>query len=109
MLECYLRRINVYLYKNCKKHLDTNAPFAELRCEDEDESGWKQLLLAHKDGHEIAVIERNPVFKGSLAEEELEEFLEDNEDGNPASAVNWLADYFKKSTLHLRFSDFERC
>ena len=62
-------------FDELKRALIDNSLKADIRCEEEDESGWNQLLLIHKDGREIAVIERNPVFDGSLGEEEIEEFL----------------------------------
>ena len=83
-------------FDELKSALVDNSLKAEIQCEEEDESGWNQLLLIHKDGREIAVIERNPVFDRSLGEEEIEEFLEDIEDGKPASAAKWLKEYFKK-------------
>ncbi|WP_395752199.1 hypothetical protein [Prosthecobacter sp.] len=56
---------------------------------------WEQLILSHDDGREIAAIERNLVESGSVASEELEEFADELADGRPASAAQWLLDYFK--------------
>jgi len=83
-------------FEELKRALIDNSLKGEIQCEEEDDIGWNQLLLIHNDGREIAIIERNPVFDGSLAEEEIEEFLEDIEDSKPSTAANWLKDYFKK-------------
>jgi len=42
------------------------------------------------------VIERVPVTAGSLASEELEEFAAEVGDCRPASAADWLAQYFTR-------------
>lgn len=83
-------------FEELQSALIDNSLKGEIRCEEEDDTGWNQLLLIHNDGREIAVVERNPVFDGSLAEEEIEEFLEDIEDGKPSTAANWLKEYFEK-------------
>jgi len=57
------------------------------------EEAWDSLLLAHLDGSEIAVIERNPVESSGLGKEELEEFIAEMEDARPRSAANWLKAY----------------
>jgi hypothetical protein len=61
-----------------------------------DRSSWKHLELAHFDGTAIADIERNEVSPGSLAEEELKEFAEEVEGQKPASAVQWLKEFFPR-------------
>ncbi|SFH17008.1 hypothetical protein SAMN03159447_07030 [Variovorax sp. NFACC27] len=57
---------------------------------------WDQLLLAHENGQEIAVIERNPVSKGSMAAEEIEEFIDELQEAQPASGSRWLVDYLPR-------------
>jgi hypothetical protein len=57
---------------------------------------WKQVILSHPGGPEIANIERDLVEPNSLGEEELKDFQEDISDCKPTSAATWLADYFKK-------------
>ncbi|WP_093221847.1 MULTISPECIES: hypothetical protein [unclassified Variovorax] len=57
---------------------------------------WDELLLVHKTGREIAVIERNPVSDGSMAAEELEEFIDELQDAEPATGAKWLRDYLPK-------------
>lgn len=57
------------------------------------DSSWKELILAHESGDEIAIIERNPVIDGELGAEELEEFLEEVAECKPHSAAAWLQQY----------------
>jgi hypothetical protein len=57
---------------------------------------WEQIVLSHKDGTEIAVIERNVVTEDSLGSEELTEFAEEIADCKPASAAQWLLGYFSR-------------
>lgn len=64
-----------------------------LRIELGTDDCWEQLVLGHPNGTEIAVIERNVVSNGALAEEEIEEFLEESEGLLPESGANWLRDY----------------
>jgi hypothetical protein len=64
-----------------------------LTLDDGAQEPWEQLLLAHVDGTEIGVIERNPVEPNSLAAEELQEFLSAIDVEKPASAVAWLRQY----------------
>jgi hypothetical protein len=65
----------------------------ELRVESGQQSDWSQLVLSHKTGQEIALIERNPVIPGELGEEELTEFIEDVSDEKPESAARWLRQF----------------
>jgi hypothetical protein len=73
--------------------LSRNGHSANLSLEKGSRESWEQLLLAHMDGTEIAVIERNPVERNSLGAEELQEFLIAIEGGKPASAEAWLRQY----------------
>ena len=57
------------------------------------EDSWDQLVLAHKNGPEIAVVERNPVDEGQVGADEISEFLEELEDGQPRSGADWLVEY----------------
>jgi hypothetical protein len=54
---------------------------------------WTQVILAHKDGPEIAAIQRDAASSNDLVSEEIDEFLEDIADCKPASAAAWLAKY----------------
>jgi hypothetical protein len=64
-----------------------------LTAETGAEDVWTQVILAHKDGPEIADIERNAASSSELVTEEIDEFLEDIADCKPASAAAWLAEY----------------
>lgn len=66
---------------------------AVLRLEGGSEQDWKQLILSHPDGPEIAVIERDLVEDGSLGKAEIEEFTEMISDEEPQSAVGWLQEF----------------
>lgn len=61
--------------------------------EEGDEDEWDSLLLAGKDGVEVAVIERKPVFDGSAGQDEIADFLEDLQGCKPESGVAWLLQY----------------
>jgi hypothetical protein len=63
---------------------------------DSDETNWRQLILAHPEGKDIAVVECDLVEKGSLAEEEIGELLDDVAEAKPASAAAWLKSYLSK-------------
>ena len=76
--------------------LASEAPSAVLTLEAGTEADWEQLVLAHHNATEIAAVERSPVDKGSLGAEELEEFREEITDCAPASAVEWLLNYFSR-------------
>ena len=57
---------------------------------------WTLLEVANEKGDALAQIERNPVIKGELGQEELDEFKEEIEDRKPTSAVKWLTKFFDK-------------
>jgi hypothetical protein len=68
----------------------------KLQLETGEETEWSQLILRHKTGEEIALIERNPVLPGELGEEELNEFIEDVKSEKPESAANWLGQFLPR-------------
>lgn len=63
---------------------------------DDDEATWSQVELQHPDGFPIAGIEYNPVDPDSVGAEELQEFVDELEDGKPATAAEWLRQYFTR-------------
>lgn len=65
---------------------------AVLHSEEEDDA-WEKLILSHKSGQEIAVIEKNPVVGGQLWADELREFIGEVSDYKPESAAIWLQQY----------------
>jgi hypothetical protein len=69
---------------------------AALSAEGDAPDHWDRLVLSHRDGREIASIERNPVYPGSLGSEELTELADDVSGCLPTSAVRWLLDYFRR-------------
>lgn len=83
---------------------DQRAPLSELRkvlgdafevaVEEGDEQNWSQLVLKHKDGQEIALIERDQVAPGELGQQELDELTAEMEDARPARGAEWLRHYF---------------
>jgi len=65
-------------------------PNYRLTVEEGSEEEWESLLLAGDDEVEVAVVERCPVFDGSLGQDEIADFLEDLRDAKPESGVQWL-------------------
>ena len=68
-------------------------PDFKLAIEEGTEEEWETLLLAGNDEVEVALVERNLVFDGSIGQDEIADFLEDLKDCKPESGVQWLADY----------------
>jgi hypothetical protein len=67
-----------------------------LKVEAGSATNWEQLVLEHADGTAIAAMERNLVKKGELGEEEIAQFMEELEEGEPASAAEWLKKYLRR-------------
>jgi hypothetical protein len=68
-------------------------PQFKLTLEEGTEEEWESLLLSGTDEMEVAVIERLPVFDGSLGQDDIAEFIEDIQDCQPESGVAWLTEY----------------
>src|SRR5277367_4420410 len=68
-------------------------PDYKLTLESGEEDEWESLLLWSVDEVEVAVLERNPVFDGSVGQDEIADFLEEIQDSKPESGVAWLKDY----------------
>jgi hypothetical protein len=82
-------------YSVVGSHLTANHPKAVLSIEDGSSDEWRQLLLRHPDGSEIALIERH--FSDSdLLSEEIEEFIEEIGGCQPTSSVEWLRTYLRR-------------
>ena len=73
--------------------LSREAPLGQLQVPAGPEAMWTQVSLVHATGEVVAEIERNTASDGDLVIEEIEEFLEEIEDCEPASAAAWLAEY----------------
>jgi hypothetical protein len=87
-------------------------PYYKLTLESGTEEEWESLLLSGKDGVEVAVVERNPVYDGSVGQDEVADFLEDIRDCKPESGVEWLTDYLAEvktvyAFQHLQGSETE--
>ncbi|HVZ16205.1 MAG TPA: hypothetical protein VG897_03755 [Terriglobales bacterium] len=72
------------------------GPQFEVLVEDGDEQDWRQLLLKHADGPEIALVERDPVATGELGAEEIAEQMEEVQHFQPKLAAEWLRDYLPR-------------
>ena len=68
----------------------------DLLLQSGEEDNWSQLILRHKTGEEIAVIERNPVRPGELGQDELDEFIDEVRNEKPESAAKWLAQFLPR-------------
>ena len=69
---------------------------AELEIESGDESAWSEILIERPGGDPVAVLERNVVAPGELAEEEIQEFIEELEGARPESAAAWLTTFLPR-------------
>lgn len=78
------------------EHIRADHPTCGLTIEEGDEENWQSLLLSRDDEVEIAVLERNPVFDGSLGQDEIAEFIEETEDCKPESGVEWLHEFLSE-------------
>ncbi|MGA7859468.1 MAG: hypothetical protein WCA11_16155, partial [Terracidiphilus sp.] len=65
----------------------------KLTVEDGAEEEWESLLLSGNDEVEVAVLERNPVFDGSVGQDEVADFLEDLRGCKPETGVSWLNEF----------------
>lgn len=73
--------------------IQSEHPDFRVVVEEGSEEEWETLLLASTDDVEIALLERNPVFDGSLGQDEIAEFIEETQDCLPESGARWLHDY----------------
>jgi len=92
---------NIPDFKKMSELLKADFPQASLTLEQGTETAWDQVLVSFASGEEIALIERDRVEEGSLASEELQSFVDEISDCDPASAVEWLHEYLPKvKTIH---------
>ena len=68
-------------------------PDYRLTVETGEQDEWEALLLSSVDEVEVAVVERNPVFDGSVGQDEIADFLEDLQECKPESGVQWLTEF----------------
>jgi hypothetical protein len=60
---------------------------------DRSDADWEEIVVSHPDGKHIAAIECNRVGPGGIAEEEIDEFLDEVSECQPAAAAAWLTTY----------------
>lgn len=82
-------------YDELVRLLRTEHPNAVLSVDAGEGAAWSSLVLSHAQGPDIAAIERNVVGEGTLAAEEISEFIEEIQTCRPASAVAWLTSFLK--------------
>lgn len=80
-------------FDDLAQFIQTEHPLCKLTVEEGDAAEWSSLLLSTEDEIEIALIERNPVFDGSVGQDEIADFIEDLRDCKPESGVQWLTEY----------------
>jgi hypothetical protein len=68
----------------------------KLTIEEGSEEEWETLLLSSDDEVEVALLERNAVFDGSIGQDEIADFVEDLRDCKPESGVEWLTEYLEE-------------
>lgn len=74
--------------------LKSNNLNASVDVADGTGEDWTQIIVRNNEGTDLFMIEKNEVAEGELGKEEIDEFAEEITDCRPASAVQWLADYF---------------
>src|SRR6202167_6120145 len=71
----------------------TEHPDYKLTIEEGSEEEWETLLLVGTDEIEVALLERYPVYDGSVGQDEISDLIEDLWDVKPESGVEWLKNY----------------
>jgi hypothetical protein len=66
-----------------------------LKVENGSEATWNELVVTSKDGREVCAIERNVLGRDDVAADEIEEFVEAQEDAEPRNAADWVRSYLK--------------
>jgi hypothetical protein len=99
-------------FEELSELIQANHPDFQLAVEEGTEEEWETLLLAGNDEVEVALIERNPVYDGSVGQDEIADFLEDLQDCKPESGVHWLEEYLDEvktiyAIQHLQGADTE--
>jgi hypothetical protein len=77
------------------QRLRADHPDFRLTMEEGSDEEWESLLLSGTDGVEVAILERNPVYDGSVGQDEIADFLEDLYEAKPESNVEWLTEYLE--------------
>ncbi len=87
--------------------LRSEHPGYRLTLEEGTEEEWESLLLSSDDEIEVAVLERNPVYDGSIGQDEIADFLLDIEDCKPASGVAWLTEFLESAKTIYAFQHLQ--
>lgn len=82
-------------------------PGYKLTIEEGTDEEWESLLLASDDDIEVAVLERNPIFDGSIGQDEIADFLLDLEDCKPETGVAWLSEYLESAKTIYAFQHLQ--
>jgi hypothetical protein len=82
-------------------------PDCRLSLEEGVEEEWDSLLLATTDQVEIAVLERNPVYDGSVGQDEIADFLEDLDGAKPDTGVKWLKEFLGEVKMIYAFQHLQ--
>lgn len=82
-------------------------PDYRLTLEEDGEDGWETLLLASDDDVEVALLERNPVYDGSVGQDDIADLLLDLEDCKPVSGVAWLTEFLASAQTVYAFQHLQ--
>jgi hypothetical protein len=87
-----------------EKNLKKEGIKANIEVTETDQfQNWLSFELFNQKGETIAIIEKNEVKNGELGSEEIDEFLEEIEDCEPQSAVEWLNIFLSKTKVIYAF------
>jgi hypothetical protein len=78
------------------EELQRAASPADLEADEGVGDNWEALILKHKSGVPIALIEKNAVVEGELGFGELHEFIDEVSYFKPDSSAAWLRSYFQE-------------
>lgn len=77
-------------------YIRAEHPEYRLTIEEGSDEEWGTLLLVGTDEVEVALLERYPVYDGSLGQDEISDLIEDLWDVKPESGVEWLKKYLEE-------------
>lgn len=87
--------------------IEANHPDFVLRVEEGEEEEWESLLLLSTDEVEVALVERYPVFNGSMGQDEIADLLTDLEDAQPLSGADWVRAYLEETQVVYSFQHLQ--
>lgn len=83
-------------FEELAEWISAEHPGYKLNVEEGTEEEWETLLLSSDDEVEVALLERNPVYDGSIGQDEIADFVEDLRECKPESGVEWLTEYLEE-------------